>query len=169
MLTPYTSNDEVRATVGVTADELPDATLELEIYEKVLKMELDAIGGDAGNDGDLITAFKLIEAVAESQRSKVQARVYDAVILFSPFAVALHLETAVPLFAPKAITDGKAGLTRYSESPFKGVFKSVRENYDRFRTYLTRAWAAYSSAADNSVSVPTLFAISSPSTDPVTG
>ena len=166
MLEPFTTNAEVRATLGVTDEELEDETLDLPIYETGLRFELGEIG-DVANDGALADAFDTIALLSESDRTSVQRRLYDAVILFSPFAVASHLKTAVPLFAAKAVTDGKAGVTRHAESPFKDMFKNVAENYDRFRQNLGRAWSAFSSSAVTEVTLPSLFRVSSPDTDPV--
>lgn len=166
MIEPFTNADEVRALIGVTEEELTDETLGLEAYQMVLNFELDRIGTPE-NDGALADAFRLVKDIPLATRSSVQRRLYDAVRLFSPFPVVLHLETAVPLFAPKAITDGKAAVTRHSESPFKDQFNRARQSYERFRQNLERAWAAYNSSDATVVSLPTLVRVSSPDTDPV--
>jgi hypothetical protein len=165
-LTTYTSYDEVRAVIGVTSDELTDATLALTLYSTMLSFELGSIG-DTDNDGTLATAFDTIDAILPASRTASEQRLHDAVTLFAPFAVVLHLETAAPLFAPKAITDGKAGVTRHAESPFKEQFARARQMYERFRQNLERAWASYSSLTATITSLPTRFAVSSPDTDPV--
>lgn len=168
MLAPYTDNDTVRATVGVTDDELPDAVLDLDLYQMVLTLELDGIGTPP-NDGTLSAAFATVDVKPAATRTALERRLHDAVLLFSPYPVVLHLETAIPLFAIKQATDGKAGMTRHSDSPFKDIFKTARDNFDRFKANLERAWAKYNSTTALAKSPPVLFAASRPSTDPVTG
>lgn len=166
-LTPFTTNEQVRAVIGVTDDELADATLALEMYSLGLRYELNSIGEPA-NDGALAVAFETAAALTEDARTTVQRKLYDAVVLFAPYPIALHLETAVPLFAPKAITDGKASVMRHAESPFKDQFDKARAYYERFRRNLTKAWAGYNSSTSTPAALPNLFRISSPSTDFVT-
>lgn len=165
-LVPFTTNDQVRSILGVTSEELSDTTLDLEIYGENLRLELDLI---QDNDGTLIDEFAIVQAVAEASRSATQAKLYRAVVLFAPYPVALHLETAAPLFTPKMITDGKASVTRHSESPFKEVFDRCRQSYERYRQNLLKAWAGYNSETETPATLPQLFRISSPDTDPVTG
>jgi hypothetical protein len=165
-LAPYTTGNEVRAAIGVTEKELSDDTLDLDIYSKNLVMELDGIGD---NDGALVTAFAVVDAIADTDRTALQRRFFDAVTLFAPYVVALQLETSAPLFAPKAITDGKAALTRHSESPFKDAFDRCKQYAERFRQSLEQRWAAYNTTSTEAPAAPTLFAVSTPSTDPVTG
>lgn len=164
-LTPFTTTAEVRAVIGVTPEELEDSTLNLGIYETNLRMELDQI---QDNDGALVTEFEVIVAKAENDRSAQEKKLHAAVMLFCPYPVVLQLETGVPLFAPKAITDGKASITRHAESPFKEQFDRARQYYERFRQNLLKVWAAYNATTSTSVGIPLLAVISSPSTDPVT-
>lgn len=165
-LAPFTTNDQVRSTLGVTAEELSDTTLDYEIYGENLRLELDLI---QDNNGSLIEAFEDILDVAESSRTASQAQLYRAVVLFAPYPVALHLETAAPLFTPKMITDGKASVTRHSESPFKDVFDRCRQNYERYRQHLLKAWATYNSSSETTATLPQLLRVVTPATDPVTG
>jgi hypothetical protein len=166
MLAPFTSNDDVRAVFGVTSDELTDATLELGLYERNLRLELDLI---LNNGGTLIEAFETVSAIPENTRTAAQENLYSAVLLFSPYPVALHLASSLPLFAPKSITDGKAAISRHSESPFEKQIQEARQYYERFRQNLISRWATYGSSTSAAPLMPTLFSVSSPDTDPVTG
>lgn len=166
MIEPYTTPAEIRAAIGVTDKELSDTTLQLDIYEKNLVMELEAIGD---NDGALTAAFATIKDQAEKDRTAPGRRLYDAVLLFAPYVVALQLETSAPLFAPKQITDGKAAISRHSESPFKAAFDTCRQYSERFRQNLESRWAQYNSTSTADAAPPTQFVVSSPSVDPVTG
>jgi hypothetical protein len=163
VLTPFTSNDEVRSCLGVTADELSDETLDLPIHEKNLRFEFDEI-----SDG-LAAGFKVVDAIAEAQRTDVQRRFYDAVVLFAPQAVAVALGQSLPLFAPKAITDGKAGVTRVADPQFEKLLDRCKQNYERFKQNLAKRYASYANAVAPIVVTSTVLVVVSPSTDPVTG
>lgn len=162
MLAPYTTNDQVRAVLGVSEEELLDATLDLPIYEANLRQELAAVGASAAVD--------YVTATGEGTPSAVDQAFIDAVTLFAPTAVALHLAQSLPLFVVKQVTDGKAAATRHTDSPFQGAIDACRKNYERFRQALQRTYAVYKSvSAPNVTATPTLFAGSQPSSDPVTG
>lgn len=165
MLEPYTTAEQVRAAIGVSEKELSDETLALDLYGKNLVAELDAI---ADNEGALVTEIAVVNAVPEADRTSRQRRLFDAVVLFAPYVVALQLETSAPLFAPKSITDGKAALSRHSESPFKEAFQKCAQYAERFRQSLEKRWAEYQSTTAAAPSAPTLFLASTPTVDPVT-
>lgn len=166
MLAPFTSHDQVRAVLGVTPEELSDDTLNLEIYEANLRLELDLI---ADNDGALITAFEAVDAIGEAVRTRAEANFHAAVILFAPYPVALHLASSLPLFAPKSITDGKAAIARHAESPFEKQIREAKQYHERFRQNLLSRWATYNSSTVTATALPTLFSVSSPASDPVAG
>src|SRR4051812_45297778 len=109
-LTPFTTNEQVRSVLGVSEDELIDETLNLPIYELNLRYELGEVSGSLAAD------FVTIAALDETTWTDKQKGFVDAVKLFSPYAVSVQLETSLPLFSPKEITDGKASLVRYTDS-----------------------------------------------------
>lgn len=162
MLTPYTTNDQVRAVLGVSDEELPDATLDLPIYEANLRQELVVVGASVGAD------FKTVSAQATF--TDVEQAFLDMVTLFAPTAVGLHLAQSLPLFVAKQVTDGKAAVTRHTDSPFQGAIDACRKNYERFRQALERTYAAYKNTiAPDNISTPIVFIGAQPSSDPVTG
>lgn len=162
MLTPFTTNPQVRSVFGLSEEELTDETLDLPMYEANLRLELRTIG--VGIIADYTTTEALPGPLTDVQKDFV-----DAVTLFAPYAVA-HQLTGLPLFAVKSISDGKAGITRHSDAPFDKLIDTCKKNYERFRQVLENAYAAFKNAdAPAEASIPTLFAISSPDSDPVVG
>ena len=76
----YTSYEEVRATVGLSSDELPDSTLALEIYANALELELDSVTMNAGVP--LKTMFTSLTTSAADQY------IYNLTRMFATYAVA---------------------------------------------------------------------------------
>lgn len=161
-LTDYTTYAEIRAVLGVDAKELPDATLALGVYSRGLDAALLDI------DTDLPADFDTVAAIAEGTRTTVQGRLYDAVSLFAPYGAAVQLASSLPLFAPKTITDGKAGVTRDASSPYKATIAKCAELFSQYRQNLIDRYAEYVGSTATVVLRP-FFSVASPSTDPVTG
>lgn len=133
-LLDYTSYDEVRAVLGVSEKEITDATLALDVYQLNLSVELAALS--EALEGDYAT----VSAVAANTRTALQTKFYGAVRLFSTYAVAFQLLAALPNFSPKDITDGKAAVGRYADSPYKVVIDRTSAMYDTFRVFLASAY-----------------------------
>lgn len=161
-VTDYTTFDDVRAALGVSAEELDDATLSLDLYTHSLALEMSGISAE------LPAAYATVLDKAESARSAVELQFFSAVKAFAPYAVAKQLASSLPLFAPKTITDGKATVTRDSSAPFTLTIESCKDNYDRFRSALEAAYSAYIGKTTTAVLRP-FFGASAPSSDPVTG
>ena len=160
-ITSYTSYDDIRAALGVSSDEIDDATLSLQVYEFNLIAELEDISLDL--PGDYATV------AAANNRDEDSERLYQSVQMFSTYAVALQLTSSLPLFSPKDITDGKAGFSRYSDSPYKEVVKDVKRMYERFKGRVTSVYADFNSS-DAPIAVPRVLMVAvSPASDPVTG
>lgn len=167
-LEPFTSEAQVRAALGVTDVELTDATLALPLFVKGLRLALDEVGATP-NNGALVTAFNVVAAIAEVDRTPVQRNLYDAVELYAPLSVAVQCASSLPLFSQKSVTDGKAAISRHSESPFKEIINQCKQDAERFRQNLEKRWATYNSTTSTAPKAPTLFTISSPSSNPITG
>ena len=128
-ITNYATYDEIRAVLGVSDEELEDATLALPMYEKLLNMELLDISED------LPTLYASITAnpAATAQEKKL----LDVVSVFSAFAISKHLLTSLPLFAPKRITDGRAETDRVTD-PFEDVRQGVNSMYSTLKTRIQK-------------------------------
>lgn len=162
-LAEFTTFDDIRAVLGVSKDDLGDATLSLAVYEHSLVSELDDI------DLVLIADFKTASNKVPADRTAAETRFLRATRLFAPYSVGRQLLSALPLFAPKEHSDGKAHVTRFALDPYKETIKSVREQHERFRARLAAAYAAFKSATAPAIPARLYFAKSTPTTDPVTG
>lgn len=158
----YTSYAEVRAALGVNVEEAGDEVLGLAMYGNHLAMELYDVSPGLPN------TYEDIQAVAPESRTAVQKRAYASIRLFSTYAVARHLGTTLAMMAPKSVTDGKAAMTRFSDSPYKSTLVQVESQYERTKASLLSALAALSSTTTSAITL-TYMGVSSPATDPVTG
>lgn len=159
MITTYTTYDDVRAALGVSSDDLEDATLALGIYSSYLTMELEEV------KIDLPSTYATIKALVSP--TDVQSRFLQATALFATFAVAKQLCTTLPLFAAKQETDSKASGTRF-DNAYKDTIVSVGKEYSRVRNRLIQCLDAVSSSTTNKVT-RTFFSTISPSSDPIAG
>jgi hypothetical protein len=163
LVTDYTTYEEIRSALGTNVDELPDATLALAMYAVSLQVELKQIGVA------LPATFATIKAIApETNRSAAQQDVFEAVTMFAPYAVAMQL-TGLPLFSPKEITDGKATVTRYSDSPYKLAIAGCKAEYERWKMYLAEKYKILVPSDATTNSPPPLFGVAAPVSDPVLG
>ncbi len=126
-LIDYTSYDEIRAVLGVSDEELEDSTLALPMYLTALQLQL---GDIAETLEDQYQNLKV-----ETFLTPKEQKLLDVVSVFSAYAVAQHLLTSMPLFAPKRITDGRAETDRVTD-PFEGVRQGVNSMYASLRARL---------------------------------
>lgn len=159
-LNDYTSYPEVRGVLGVTDNELDDDTLALDVYSFNLNSDLRDI------HPLLPSAFKTASDKPEASRSEVEQHFYEATKLFAAYSVAKQCTTALPMFAPKDISDSKTAAGRFSDSPYKETAKKICSQFDLNRIRLQNAYTALGSATAVTP-LPILFAVSSPNTDRV--
>ena len=160
-LAPYTTNDEVRATVGVSDEEIPDATLDLALYARALEYELTQLGSS------LISDFTT--AAAAGSPTANQTALVSAVKLFAPFAVGNQLAAALPLMAPKMISDGKASFSRFAESPFQLTAEKVRQDFEKFKKNLSDVYATFLGSGATASFTPRFMLVGDGAVDRVTG
>lgn len=164
-LTTYLQLAEVRAALGVNDIELKDAVLTLPVYEMGLVRELNKISTS------LPAAFSSIAAKAAGVRTVAEAALYDATKLFSVYAVARQVGVSLASFAPKDVTDSKAGVSRFSGEPYKDTMARLDVMYSALRDSLVTAMGAYSGAtATTPATTPfRTFVAAGRGVDPVTG
>lgn len=161
-LTDYTTYDDIRAALGVSGEELEDETLALEVYASGVSEDLYDISST------LTAVYTAIEAKAEGDRSDKEIRAYRMVRLFVVYSTAKQLGAALPMLAPKSVSDGKASMSRFAGEPYKEVLKRISEQYDLFRGRLIQALADLTSET-TVATTRTHFRVASPIYDPVTG
>jgi len=149
----YTSYPEIRATIGLSIDELPDAELELEIYANSLEIEMDSL--------------TLIDATHNPIKEKFfdldpddDSTVYNQTRIFATYSVALEAAISLSIKTPKSLTDSKVGYSRWSsESAFKDVIAAIR----------ARIGDITGDLEGTSTEALPLFAVIKPDYDPVLG
>lgn len=161
-LVDFTTFDDIRAVLGVSGDELEDATLSLAVYEYNLTLELEDISLD------LPARYATAAQKDLASQSAVEQRFVQATRLFATYAVAKQLLASLPLFSPKEISDGKASMVRYSVNPYETTIKRVEAQYERFRQRLSDVFGTLTASTRTSVSRPYMSAVT-PGRDPVTG
>lgn len=160
-LVDFTSHDDIRAALGVSVDEIEDATISLPLYENNLAVELDEI------DLDLATDYATINALPT--KTAVQTRFLTIAQLFATYAVAKQLTTSLPMFSPKEISDGKASMVRFAQNPYKDTIAEVKRQWEANRARLEAAYAALADGTAAPATVLPYLTVSSPDSDPVTG
>lgn len=162
----YTSYAEIRTVCGVSAKELSDDELALELYNNVLDLALAEITLPDDVDpgpGPLSVRYAAIKITPLSGRTIKQQKLYNLTRMFATYTVAHEVATSLSMKAPKAIGDGKASLVRFApEATFQDVIEAISRKLDevRYRIENINATAVVSQ---------TLFTAVKRETDPVTG
>jgi hypothetical protein len=115
-LLQYTTYEELRAVLGVSATELPDLTLAQPQFGTVLTMELQDISTSVAS------LYTTISAIPEVSRTANQQWFYDLTRLTAAYAIASNLLISLPLFSVSRLTDGRAEFERQ-----KDIFADVRD------------------------------------------
>lgn len=162
MIADYTSATSVRALLGVSVKELPDATILDTFYWLSLQAELYRICPTVVADYSA--------AVELSDTDEVAGRFSGSVGLFATYAVARSCMSALPQFAVRSVTDGKAGFIRHTSTSFDKAIARFDIEYARARAALLIAYADYAPDADLVTETTREFLqVSLPASDPVTG
>ena len=165
VITDYTSYAEVRSTCGLSTDELPDSELALEMYANSLALALDdvSVPDDAPGPGPLSTRYLEIEAISEGSRTAKEQKLYNLTRLFSTYAVALEVVTALAMKAPKSVSDSKASLVRFSpESVYRDAIDRITEKFDDVKSRIENI-------NSDTITAFNFLKVVNPATDRVTG
>ncbi len=158
-LSTYTTPDEVRAALGVSATELTDAVLAIPSYVLVATLALEDI--NVGLPALYTTTVAIPTPTPDQQRF------IDLTKLYATYSIAQNLLTSLPLFAVKALTDGRASFERIADP-----FEYIRDDLPALLAALKlRLAAIYTTLAGGSAYVrPTLLQVLATglSLDPVT-
>ena len=158
LVTDYTTYNEIRATLGVSDEDITDATLALTLYSDYLRGEHEDISLT------LPSTYATVKALVTPDGA--QTRFLAASRLFATFSVAKQLTAALPLFAAKQVTDGKAAVSRFDTS-YKDVVKSVNEQYEKLRSRLVAALTALGTTTTDATAA-VFFSTVAPSIDVIT-
>ena len=162
MLGDYTTPNSVRVLLGVTEDELPDLVLNDHFYTMWLNADLYSVCATIADD--YATADALVDTDADA------ARFADAVSLFATYSVAKACLGALPQFAIRSSSEGKATFMRHTATAFDNAVLRIDMEYGRARATLLDVYADYLPEAEIAVPVVRdVMQVSTPSFDPVTG
>jgi hypothetical protein len=142
-LTDFTTYDEIRAVLGVSDEELEDATLALPIYSQQLGFILADISTTLE---DTYNSIKVLPTPTAAQ-----SKLLNVTQVFSAYAIAKILLTSATLFAPRKIGDGRAEVERVSD-PFAELRDDVTAGYLSMKQRLEAALAAIGTATTAAVS-----------------
>ena len=156
-LSQLVTAEELRALLGVSSKELKDATIDLPIYWKQVKVELNAISSS------LLTTY---DGLPDSGLSDAQQRLKDAVETFAGLSAAVMLAASLPQFSPRTISDGKATMQRQLDAPDK-TLENLQRLYSVAHDEVDAAYRDVAGATPTTFTFP--FGVSTPTTDPVTG
>lgn len=166
------SYDDIRALLGVSDDEIDNATLGLILFARSLDEGFNDLDDSLGQPaGTLASYYSGIASVAEASRTAAQKRFFANVQTYAAFHVAGDLVDTLPQFSPKTISDGKAMVQRHADGPYKITIDGVRLGKARALSRLSRAFQTILGQATTggTGSVIVGLVISSPTSDPVTG
>lgn len=156
----YITYAEVRSILGVESEELEDSVLALDLYSSSLLAEIEDVGTG------IPAQFVIVAAIEPASRTDAQRRFYDATRNFAAYSVANQLSTSLPMFGPKEISDSKALVSRFTDSPFRDTISNVAKQLSVWRTRLSNAYTDLQSTV-SVVPTRTFMVVSSPTTDPV--
>jgi hypothetical protein len=136
-LTDYTSFAEVRAVLGVSEDEITDATLGLPIYDFALSETYSDISDL------LLPALDASKAVPTAARTPAQIKLLRVANLYTAYSLAHTLLTSLPMFSYSRVTDGKAEVQRIDK--WEDLREGVAANLGELKPKLRSALAAVDS------------------------
>jgi hypothetical protein len=130
LITDYTSYEDIRTTVGLSSDELPDALLDYEIYANVLQLSLRKVSlpSTSPGTGTLDAQFIVIADKDETARTVLEQELYNLTRIFSTYTVALEVAVSLGTRTPKTESDGKRTISRFSpEATFQDTVAAIRK------------------------------------------
>ena len=159
-ITDYTSYDQIRAVLGVSLDEITDTTLALEVYDTELDYDLSSLSATLASEYAVIAAKLPVDRTTDETEKYITTRVY------STYSVAKTLLYSLPMFAPQSISDGKAKVSRFSNSPLDMIRQNVIGQYEKWKRTLLGVISGSGSA---SITSRPYMDVGIPASDPVTG
>lgn len=156
-LTDFITYDEVRSTVGMSTDTLPDTVISLELYANTLDLALDSLTIAQASLNPIKTVFPGLDPTTDSTP-------YNLTRLFSIYTVALEVAVSLSMRAPKTLSDSKVTIGRFSpEATWQDVIKEIKLKLGQLRNDLEGIGATVTDEE-----MPLLTAVK-PLVDPVTG
>lgn len=161
MLYSATAN-EVRAVLGVSITEIPDATLALSLFDNLVSLDLEDISVDLASD------YATVNAIVS--KTAADLRFLKVVTLYTVYLYASHCLEQLPLFAVQSLTDGRASFTRQAD-PYESVKVGIAGMLSSLKARLLSAYGALYPNTELPTATGTFTSTLSTglATDPVTG
>jgi hypothetical protein len=159
-ITDYTTSTSIRAVLGVSDDEIENATIEDDIYSVQLDEALYELGPTLAAD------YATIKAGTQTPQT---SRFLKLINTWCAYHVANDLLTSVKMFAPQTIKADKDEAIRVAD-PYKDLRETVSQLLSKFALKILTVYADLFPAQLPPVQKVTINLISvSLPTDPVTG
>ena len=156
----FTDFDSVRAALGLSAKELPNSVFESAHFNDRLLLDLSDLSDEIVDDYETATAESTVAAT----------NFVAAFNLFAVYSYADYCASGLPQFSPRSVTDGKAGFTRFADSPYKTTLTKIHQNIGRYRRVLAEKYAIWKGVPLPAPTAPPRPFTASPlAIDPVTG
>jgi len=157
LLTSFATCDDIRATLGVTPEELPDTVLASPIYLTKLQEALRKV-----------SATLEAEFIALTPVTAKETRLSNLVKAYSAYFIGYDLFSTLPVFAPKTVKDQHAETQRIL-SPFVQLKDDLTYSTGYLRRTLQEAYADYKNIVIDDPVVRRLLSSVGLGVDPVTG
>lgn len=157
----YTTPTSIRAIIGVSDDEISDATIEDVVYSVMLNEALIDLSPT------LVADYTTVKAILTP--SADQTRFLNLVNTWCAYQVASQLMTSLELFAPKEIKSEKDAFTRIDD-PYKDIEANIIQILSTLGTRILKLYAVLfpSQSTPTSTAIVSALAVGLP-IDPVTG
>lgn len=136
MLTDYTTYADIRAALGVSEEELEDATLDLDLHLTLLEDGVDQLSPT------LLAYWAALPDTLSSDQAKFAALFK----LYCTYAVAFNLLNSAELFGFLKVADGRASTERVPEA-YKSLRLGVTGMYQRVKARMLAAYLVLAPAA----------------------
>ena len=156
----FTTCDEVRAVLGVSAEELDDDVIGLPLYDRLLRQHFREVGTSA--------YATILSLTSSASLTEAEESLIDLAGVFATYALACELAKSMPNFSPRLISDGKANINRHDQA-FRLVIAAVKNSLEDCRRKLSEAFTAYQGAAASPVLTYGGFVSVGLASDPVVG
>lgn len=138
MLTDYTTFADIRAALGVSEEELDDATLELDLHLTLLEDGVDQLSPTLLADWAALPS--------PDTQSADQLKFAALFKLYCTYAVAFNLLNSAELFGFLKVADGRASTERVPEA-YKSLRLGVTGMYQRVKARMLAAYLVLVPAA----------------------
>lgn len=160
-LTDYTDYGSIRAALGVSVKELPDATLATSLYYNVVKQELARV--DPGLPELILVLNEVITPTTAQENLLSSTSVYSA------YRAAVLCADVMVNLIPRSITSSKNVVMQHTDKmPLKAI-DSLNKGLQNSLKALQDAFVVYSGSSASTATPMTLGVSAKADYDPVTG